>query len=93
MCMKIYCKPQNGMHSFYLKDKKDEYYLFSQDYRKSVQQYYGNGVHLDRAIDYSKCHRDSALARTMTKLPAYIKYIEKEYSISVLRRTMKKNAS
>ena len=90
MCMKFYCKPQNGIHSFYLKDKKDEYYLFSQDYRKSVQAYYGNGVHLDRAIDYSKCHRDSALARTMTKLPAYIKYIEKEYEIKVLKQTIKK---
>ena len=92
MCMKVYCKPQNGIHPFYLKDKKDEYYLFSQDYRKGVQAYYGNEVHLDRAIDYSKCHRDSALARTMTKLPAYIKYIEKEYEINVLKQTIKKKA-
>jgi hypothetical protein len=86
----IYCKPtEKGMHSFYLINGDEEYYLFSQAYRRSVANYYGRGVLFDNAIKYSKAHNDSAITRTMTKLPMYIRYIEKEYGIYVLDKTKK----
>lgn len=97
MKTKIICKPSKGLHTFYLVTEQGRYFLFNQNYRRSVQEYYGQGVPLTLALDHSKCHRDYAVRETMDKLPMYIKYIEKEYGISVLnhgksRKGHKKNA-
>ena len=88
----IYCKPtEQGVHSFFMINEGHEYYLFSQDYRKGVQEYYSKGVSLDESINFSKSHKDSAIERTMSKIPMYVKYIEKQYGIEVLEQTKKKN--
>ncbi len=88
----IYCEPTaRGVHTFFLVVNGKEYYLFSQNYRKGVHAYYSKGVPLTQAVNYSKTHNDSALIRTMSKLPMYIKYVEKEYGIEVLERTKKKS--
>lgn len=48
MKIKIYCKPTDkGVHSFYLVMDNDEFFLFSQAYRKGVEEYYGKGVRID----------------------------------------------
>ena len=65
--------------------------MFSQDFRKGVHEYFSKGVRIDEATDFSKSHRDNAIRRTMTKIPMYIKYIEKEYGVEVLERTKRKN--
>ena len=63
----IYCKPTaKGIHSFYLKNDGNEYFLFSQDYRKGVNDYYKSGVSLDRAADFTKSKFDNAIIKTMT---------------------------
>lgn len=88
----IYCKPtEKGIHSFYLTIGNEEIFLFSQAYRKSVAEFYGNGVLLDESRDYSKAHNDSAIKRTMDKIPMYVKYIEKENGINVMKKTKRKN--
>lgn len=75
-----------GVHSFYLKRGADEIFLFSQAYRKGVEKYYGKGVFIDEAMRFSKAHHDSAIEKTMGKLPKYLRYIENEYDIDVLRK-------
>ena len=88
----IHCEPTaHGVHTFSLVANGKEYYLFRQNYRKGVHAYYSKGVPLTQAFNYSKSHNDSALLRTMSKLPMYIKYAEKEYGIEVLGRTKKKS--
>lgn len=89
----IYCKEKTkGMHSFYIiADTGLEYFLFSQSYRKGVQNYFGKGVRLDQARNFAKSSKDSAIMRTMQKLPMYIKYVEKEYDIEIFEQTRKKN--
>lgn len=91
MTAMIYCVKKQGLHSFFMIQGRQKYYLFSQNYRKGVQEYYCKGVSLNESIDYSKAHNDSAVMRTMTKLPMYIKYIEKECGIEVFEKTKKKN--
>ncbi len=87
----IYCRPTaKGVHSFYLIIGDDEFFLFSQSYRRGVEDYYGRGVRIDEAINYSRAHRDSAITRTMDKIPMYVKYIEREYDVEVLKRTKKR---
>lgn len=88
----IYCRTTaKGIHSFYLKSNGSEYFLFNQDYRKGVNEYYKFGVDIDRAADFSKSKFDSAVMHTMSKIYMYVRYIEKEYDIQVLRQTIKKN--
>jgi hypothetical protein len=90
----ISCKiTSTGVHTFYLSTQNDSYYLFSHNYRRGVNKYFADGVILDRAIDFSRANGDSAIIRTMQKIPTYIKYIEREYDIEVLRKTAQKNAA
>lgn len=88
----IYCESSSkGIHSFYLVTSVNEYYMFSQNYRKGVHEYFNKGVRIDEATDFSKSRRDNAIRRTMTKIPVYIKYIEKEYGVEVLEQTKRKH--
>lgn len=88
----IYCvATAKGVHSFYLVQDGKDYFLFHQNYRRGVASYFGRGVRLREALDFGRAGHDSAITRTMQKLPAYIKYIEREFSIEVLDRTIKKN--
>lgn len=88
----IYCEPTSkGVHSFFLITAEEKYFLFSQDYRQGVHDYYKKGVLLEEATNFSKSHRDNAIRRTMTKIPMYIKYIEKEYGVEILEQTKKRN--
>lgn len=87
----IYCEPTSkGVHSFYVHSNDGDFFLFSQNYRKGVQIYFGKGVHLDEAYNFSKSNHDNAIIKTMNKLPMYIRYVEKEYGIAILNQTMKK---
>lgn len=84
----VYCKTTgHNIHSFYIRTGKEEFYLFSQTYKKGVHRYYAGGVDLKRAIDPSKSRHDSSILRTMDKLPKYIIYIEKEYGTAILEKT------
>ena len=90
----IYCKPTaKGVHSFYLIVGTEEFFLFSQAYRKGVEEYYGRGVRINESMKYSRAHNDSAITRTMDKIPMYVKYIEKEYAIEVLEQTKKRSST
>ena len=89
----IYCRPTaKGVHSFFLVMDNEEFYLFSQPYRRGVEEYYGNGVGISDSIKHSRAHYDSAIWRTMDKVPVYVRYIEKEYEIEVFKRTKMKSA-
>lgn len=93
MCMRICCEVKsNNIDTFYLMNGSEKIFLFNQNRRKGVEDYYcGNGVTLNRALKLPSLGRGSdrkrskALRRTMDKLPIYIKYIEKEYGIKVMK--------
>ena len=92
MKAKIYCLTTNeGTQSFYLRAAGESYYLFSQEFRRGVKDFFSSELPLDAAIDFSRAGKDRAVIRTMKKIPAYIKYIEKEYGIEVLRKTARKS--
>ena len=91
---KIYCKTTDkGIHSFYLSTSKGDYFLFQQNYRKGVNDYFEKGVTLNEAMNFSRSRQDNAIMRTMSKLPMYIKYVEKEYRVEVLDKTKQKYKS
>ena len=89
----IFCEiTAKGIYTFYLLTNGQRYYLFNQDYRKGVQEYFGKGVLINEAMNYSRSHNDKAVAKTMSKIPMYVKYIEKEYAIEVFKQTKKRNS-
>lgn len=92
MTTTIFCRPYNGKNNFYLDDGSRVYYLFSQNYRFGVKEYYKNGVCLKDAMDMSKSKKDIGILKTMEKLPKYIKYIEEEYEIEILEKTKRAHA-
>lgn len=88
----IYCTKKNNQNNFYMNYEGEDYYLFTQAYHKSANEFYKNGVSLDKAWDYKKSRKNPVLIKTMDKLKPYIKYVEREFSISVLECTRKRNA-
>ena len=93
MNTRIYClTTDKEIQSFYLEAEGETHYLFSQQYKRGVKEYFGSGVHIDAAMDFSRARHNAAILHTMRKLPSYIKYVEKEYGLEVLRQTARKNA-
>ena len=74
---------EKGMHTFYLRKDGKEYYLFAQNYRRGVADFFRYSVSFDQAIDFSRAKKDCAILRTMEKIAIYTKYIERYYGIVV----------
>lgn len=89
--VKIYCKKETDRHDFFMATDKEEYYLFSQSVKKSVDSFYKRGVLLDKALNHGIGRKDHAVHHTMDKLRKYIKYVEAQHDIVVLRQTDKKS--
>lgn len=86
----IICRnTSHGTHTFYLKVDGEEYFLFSQTYRRGVADYYRRDLPLDRALDHGRSKGNTMVTHTMDKLPAYIRYLEQEYDLAVLEKTRK----
>ena len=86
----VFCVGANdhsGNQDFYVKVDNVDYFLFRQSYRKGIKEYFGNGVHIDKALKNNWNKLDRAVLRTIDKLPSYIKYVEKEYGVAILDKT------
>lgn len=90
----IICKKtEHGTQNFFLLNGTDEYFLFTEGYKKGVYDYYSRGVRLDDANNFSKSKRNTALMKTMSKIPMYVKYLEREYDLEIFEKTKRKNKS
>lgn len=96
---KIYCViPKNGDGlDFYLNSNGESYYLFNQRYRDGVAKYFEAGVLLDKAVKGVKGttyggHIYDILGNIADRLPSYVRYIEKEYNLTILNRTKRGQA-
>ena len=94
MAPQIFCTNyQHGELNFYLLHNGTSYYLFCQPYRKNVYQYYKRPILLDDALSYSKAKGSDQIRKTISRLPGAIRYIESEHGITVLKRTIKRQAA
>lgn len=88
----IFCRTENkGCQTFYLRHYGRNYYLFRQPYRVSVRETFQSGYELYDGYNYGTS-RSTSVKKTLDKLKQAILYIEKEYGITVLRRTKEKNS-
>lgn len=81
-----------GKDDFYLEYGGEKYWLFSQNHKAGVSRHFEKGLPVSEALSYRKANDDASVIKTITKLPMYIKYVEKEYGIAVLEKTIKKQA-
>ena len=85
----IYCKnEEHGKLNFYLQANGEEHYLFSRHYCRLASDYYSKGVSVDKALSRTSSR---LLNEISDKLPSILRYIEKEYDVSVLKSTFKKS--
>lgn len=92
MANTIYCETTaKGVQSFFINANGETHFLFSQNFRRGVKDYFERGVRIDEAINFKRANGNSAIIHTMEKLPTYIRYVESEYGMEVLKRTARKN--
>ena len=87
MKAKVKCRTvEKGKQTFFVNVNGKEYFLFQQDFRKSVKEFFQNGVNVNAINDYSSAH-STAVRKTIDKLPTYLHYIEKEYDVEIYEKT------
>ncbi len=87
MKTKIICKEtKRGTLSFYAVINSREYFLFQQVFKKTVYDYFINGVNVNSTTNYSSAHSHT-VRKTLDKLPSYLRYIEKEYDVEIYEKT------
>ena len=80
MANTIYCATTSkGVQSFYITANRETHFLFSQNFRRGVKEYFERGVRIDEAMNFKRANGNSAVIHTMEKRPSYIRYVEKEY--------------
>ena len=87
----IFCKTTSkGTHTFFIKMDEGTKYLFKQNFRRGVNNYFSGGVSVGQLFDVCKTN-DYSVRHTKQKLQSYLKYIEKEYEVSVLNADKRKH--
>lgn len=75
-----------GTLYFYAVVGGSEYFLFTQDFRKTLKDYFSNGVNVDKTGNYSSAH-SVVVRRVLDKLPSYLRYVEKEFGVDIYEKT------
>ncbi|MBO5328778.1 MAG: hypothetical protein J6B04_06365 [Clostridia bacterium] len=90
MKVKVFCKTtEKGKQTFYLTVEGSIYYLFTQDYRVSVKEYFSRGLSVNELFNGTG-RRNLAVCKTKEKIINYVKYIEKEFNLCLLKSTEKR---
>ena len=79
--------PVRGKLYFFVAADGEEHYLFGQTFRLSLWNRFRSGVRLEDALDWAKSH--PADQKVCEKLFKAIPYIEKEYGLTLLRKSRK----
>lgn len=89
----VYCVEQEcGLLDFFLKVDGEKYYIFTQDYKQGIKNYFEKGVSVDKAIKASgKAFRDFGVSKVISKMPSYLRYVEKEQGIKVMKSTKRES--
>ena len=76
------------MIDFYIEAEGKEIYMFTQHYTTTVYERFRKKCRVEDALKFMKVGR--AMDNLNEKLPKYIRYIEKEEGIEVLKKTKAK---
>ena len=86
----VFCKPTaKGEHTFYIKTQDGTKYLFVQDFRRGVHNFFSRGVSVNQVFNASL--KDAAICHTAKKLSSHLRYIQKEYEVQLLNDDKRKH--
>ena len=80
-------KDAKGNHlNFYAVTGEQSLFIFSRKYNNEVSCYFKNGVPVSEVFNISKVYRRPAVRNIMEQLPVYIRFVEREYGVELLRK-------
>ena len=83
----VFCKTvAKGVQAYYVRVDGNAIFLFRQQFRRSNKEYFRNGVSIDKLCKYAGVHSTS-VRKTLDKLPAYLRYVEREYGVLIYNKT------
>ena len=78
---KIIVTKANDILNFYVTSKElGKCYLFSQSFSKGVYEFFRRGKSVSEVVGFKKWRDNPRLDKTITKLPMYMRYVQKEYA-------------
>lgn len=80
-------QPVRGTLHFFVSAAGEEHFLFSQGFRASLWDRYRFGVRLEEALDFGNYAAHPADRKLCEKLFRILPYIEKEYGVTLLRKS------
>lgn len=81
----IICKANGNRLNFFARCGGEEYYLFSQKFNRQLFIRFCKGIELDEALTPGKRRNViPSSERVSDKLPAYIRFIEREYGVQLM---------
>ncbi|MCI8413359.1 MAG: hypothetical protein HFE47_04605 [Clostridia bacterium] len=87
----VFCKTTaKGIQTYFVRVDGRAYFLFTQRFYKSNKEFFQKGVNVCALGAYSGAH-SASVRRTLDKLPAFLRYIEKEYGVAIFRKSKEKS--
>lgn len=88
MKQKIFIEKKSEQIHFYLKSSAlGKMYLFSQRFTKAVYDYFIQERSLNEILGFKKWYHNPRLDKTISKIPMYIRYAEREYGCRITNRS------
>ena len=76
--MRITIIKKNNYLNFYMTDRRERLFLFTQEFTKGVYEYFKNGRNENELRAFNKWNKNPRLDKTIEKIPMYVKYALKE---------------
>lgn len=76
--MRITIIKKNNYLNFYMTDRHERLFLFTQEFTKGVYDYFKNGRDENELRAFNKWKRNPRLDKTIEKIPMYVKFALKE---------------
>ena len=73
-------KANDRINFYWINRSLGKCYLFSQKFSKGVFEFFRNGRSTGEIRNFKKWNVNSRLDKTITKLPMYMRYVQKEYA-------------
>ena len=90
MRAKVYCEVLNSKtQAYYLTDGRQNYYLFTTDYRTGSVKFFSKSRSIDEVLE-ARRHKNTRVRMMSKRLIGVIKYMESAFDLCVLRKTAKK---
>lgn len=93
--MTVNCRinPTSRTLDFYAGCSGESRYIFTRKYRRSLFEYFKNGVSVYKLFDLSRAHDNEIVINTILQMREALKYLEKETGIKIFEHRCDRRCS